>query len=211
MSATVNSENHYLCGSLLDFIMDKAKKIRYVFSVFMVILMVGLAEWAGEKEIIFPEMAALTIGMWVIDKRVWKVRRWQMIWMMTAGAVAGVCIVRYSPLPLLCNLCMAFTFAACCLMFSRTTLIPLISACMLPVLLHTETWIYPTAVFFLTVILVSGQRLMEKAGLRKETNYAVPEREWKKRVVVGELCCFLFLWSLPFRFSADMLISLFLR
>ena len=180
MSATVNSENHYLCGSLLDFIMDKAKKIRYVFSVFMVILMVGLAEWAGEKEIIFPEMAALTIGMWVIDKRVWKVRRWQMIWMMTAGAVAGVCIVRYSPLPLLCNLCMAFTFAACCLMFSRTTLIPLISACMLPVLLHTETWIYPTAVFFLTVILVSGQRLMEKAGLRKETNYAVPEREWKK-------------------------------
>lgn len=44
MSATVNSENHYLCGSLLDFIMDKAKKIRYVFSVFMVILMVGLAE-----------------------------------------------------------------------------------------------------------------------------------------------------------------------
>lgn len=85
MSATVNSENHYLCGSLLDFIMDKAKKIRYVFSAFMVILMVGLAEWAGEKEIIFPEMAALTIGMWVIDKRVWKVRRWQMIWMMTAG------------------------------------------------------------------------------------------------------------------------------
>ena len=90
MSATVNSENHYLCGSLLDFIMDKAKKIRYVFSAFMVILMVGLAEWAGEKEIIFPEMAALTIGMWVIDKRVWKVRRWQIIWMMTAGmAVAA--------------------------------------------------------------------------------------------------------------------------
>lgn len=52
----------------------------------MVILMVGLAEWAGEKEIIFPEMAALTIGMWVIDKRVWKVRRWQIIWMMTAGS-----------------------------------------------------------------------------------------------------------------------------
>ena len=69
MSATVNSENHYLCGSLLDFIMDKAKKIRYVFSVFMVILMVGLAEWAGAKEIIFPEMAAIKIGRWGMDKR----------------------------------------------------------------------------------------------------------------------------------------------
>ena len=36
--------------------MDKTKKVRYVFSVFMVMLMVGIAEWTGEKEIIFPEM-----------------------------------------------------------------------------------------------------------------------------------------------------------
>ena len=53
--------------------MDKTKKVRYVFSVFMVMLMVGIAEWTGEKEIIFPEMAALAVGLWVIDKRVWKV------------------------------------------------------------------------------------------------------------------------------------------
>ena len=83
--------------------MDKTKKVRYVFSVFMVMLMVGIAEWTGEKEIIFPEMAALAVGLWVIDKRVWKVGRWQLIGLMTAGAVAGVCIVRYSTLPLLCN------------------------------------------------------------------------------------------------------------
>lgn len=76
--------------------MDKTKKVRYVFSVFMVMLMVGIAEWTGEKEIIFPEMAALAVGLWVIDKRVWKVGRWQLIGLMTAGAVAGVCIVRYS-------------------------------------------------------------------------------------------------------------------
>ena len=55
--------------------MDKTKKVRYVFSVFMVMLMVGIAEWTGEKEIIFPEMAALAVGLWVIDKRVWKVGR----------------------------------------------------------------------------------------------------------------------------------------
>ena len=59
--------------------MDKTKKVRYVFSVFMVMLMVGIAEWTGEKEIIFPEMAALAVGLWVIDKRVWKVGRWQLI------------------------------------------------------------------------------------------------------------------------------------
>ena len=31
-------------------------------------LMVGIAEYSGEKEIIFPEMAALTIGLWISNK-----------------------------------------------------------------------------------------------------------------------------------------------
>ena len=90
--------------------MDKTKKVRYVFSVFMVMLMVGIAEWTGEKEIIFPEMAALAVGLWVIDKRVWKVGRWQLIGLMTAGAVAGVCIVRYSTLQFMSGICL------CCLL-----------------------------------------------------------------------------------------------
>ena len=88
--------------------MDKTKKVRYVFSVFMVMLMVGIAEWTGEKEIIFPEMAALAVGLWVIDKRVWKVGRWQLIGLMTAGAallhaavalqfMSGICLCRLLP------------------------------------------------------------------------------------------------------------------
>ena len=191
--------------------MDKTKKVRYVFSVFMVMLMVGIAEWTGEKEIIFPEMAALAVGLWVIDKRVWKVGRWQLIGLMTAGAVAGVCIVRYSTLPLLCNLCLAFAFAACCLLFSRATLIPLISACMLPVLLHTETWIYPSAVFLLSAVLVAGQRLMEKGGLRRETDYVLPGREWKKEIFRWAALLFWVSLVAALSISWDAVISLFLR
>ena len=36
--------------------------------------MVGVSELMGEKEIIFPEMAALTIGMWIVDKSMYLVR-----------------------------------------------------------------------------------------------------------------------------------------
>lgn len=53
---------------------------------------------------------------------------------------------------------------------------------MLPVLLHTETWIYPSAVFLLSAVLVAGQRLMEKGGLRRETDYVLSGREWKKEI-----------------------------
>ena len=73
--------------------------------------MVGLAEWTDEKEILFPEMTALIIGLLIIDKRVWNVKRWQIILLMTLGAAVGICIVRYSPLPYVVNLCAAFAFA----------------------------------------------------------------------------------------------------
>ena len=128
--------------------------------------MVGLAEWTNEKEILFPEMTALIIGLLIIDKRVWNVKRWQIILLMTLGAAVGICIVRYSPLPYVVNLCAAFAFAGASLLISRATLIPLISACVLPVLLHTESIVYPIAVFSMSVSVVLVQIILEKCGIR---------------------------------------------
>lgn len=94
---------------------DVARRKRYFYALLMILLMIGAAELLMEREIIFPEMAALTIGMWIVDKRVWRVSRIGMVVLMTLGAIAGVCIVRYSPFPLLANLMFAFAFAAICL------------------------------------------------------------------------------------------------
>lgn len=160
--------------------METNKLIRYTFALTAILLMVGIAEWAGEKEIIFPEMVALSIGAWIIDKRVWKVKRWQMVKFMTLGAIAGLCIVRYSPFPSPVNLSLAFAFAGLCLLCSRTTLIPLISACMLPVLLQTHSWIYPLSVCLLSLILALGQKGMETCRVRKKTAHLPAERDWKK-------------------------------
>jgi hypothetical protein len=77
------------------------------------------------------------------------------------------------------NLALAFAFAAGCLSLSRTTLVPLVSACMLPVLLHTESWVYPAAVTAMSLIVVVGQRAMERGGLRPETHYDRPEWNWR--------------------------------
>lgn len=158
---------------------DTVQRKRYLCALSLVLGMVGMAEWLGEREIIFPEMAALTIGMWIVNKRVWYVDRLQVVLLMSVGAFAGVCLVRYSTMPLLLELLSAFAVAAACLVLSRTTLIPLISACMLPVLLRTESWVYPVAVFFMTFLVVSGQWLMEKKGLRNKIEYIPLERQWK--------------------------------
>ena len=79
--------------------MNGKKKIRYCSVLAMIALMVGVAELTCEREIIFPEMAALTIGLWISDKHIWQVGNGQLILLMTLAAVAGVLIVRYSPLP----------------------------------------------------------------------------------------------------------------
>lgn len=162
--------------------MSKAENIRSIISLLAATLMVGVAELAGEKEIIFPELVALTVGLWIIDKRVWRVRGWQIVFMMTLGAVAGVCIVRYLHLPHFVNLTLAFALAAGILLLFCSTLIPLLSACILPVLLHTEEWVYPVAVFAMTSTLVAGQWLMEKGKLRHRTTY-IPAGTLRERGV----------------------------
>lgn len=143
------------------------KIIKYAAVVVMTAVMCGAAEMTGEREMLFPEMAALTIGLWIVDKRVWRATSLQTVSLMTLCAVAGLCITRYSPLTHPANLCLAFAFAAACLVVSATTLIPVISACMLPVLLGSGSWVYPVSVCLFSCVVVAGSKGMELCGIRK--------------------------------------------
>ena len=80
---------------------DIVRRKRYFYALLMILLMIGVAELLMEREIIFPEMAALTIGMWIVDKRVWQVSRASMVALMILGAVAGVLMNFEVPLPFL--------------------------------------------------------------------------------------------------------------
>lgn len=133
----------------------------------MIGLMVGVSEWLGEAEILFPEMAALVLGLWVIDKKTWTVGRPMLVLLMTVSAVFGVLIVRYSPFPMLINISISFVFTSFCLSITRSTLIPIMSAAMLPVLLGTHSLVYPLSVFIMSLIVVCGQWLLEKKKLRQ--------------------------------------------
>jgi len=96
--------------------------------------MTGVAEILHEKEIIFPEIAALIIGMWIVDKRVWHIEAGQMLSLMTLGA-----LYRCSPGALLL---ISFggqrsdRFSVCRAKSSihPDYIIPMISVCVLPVL-----------------------------------------------------------------------------
>ncbi len=164
--------------------MKNKKIVKYLSALAMMVAMMALAEFTGETEIIFPEMAALTIGLWISNKHIWQVTDVQLVSLMTLAAIVGVLIVRYSPLPLVINITIAFVVAGIILTSQRSTLYPLVSALILPVLLHTTSWVYPLSVLAMTVILVVVKKIFEAKGIRNKTDYTPSDRPIKSAIVV---------------------------
>ena len=128
----------------------------------MIALMVGVSERLEQPEILFPEISALVLGLWVVDKQIWTVSKPMFVLLLTVSAFFGVLLVRYSPLPLLVNVAISFTFTSICLILSRTTLVPITSAALLPILLGTDSFIYPLSVFIMSALVALGQWLLVK-------------------------------------------------
>lgn len=147
--------------------MEAAKNylIRAAACVSLAAVMTGAAELLGEKEIIFPEITALTVGAIAAPKQSWRVSRVRMILLIALCSVIGILIVRFSPLPKAADLALAYLICQAIYLFSGTSFAPMISAAALPVLMGTETIIYPISAVAMTALTVLAQFILEKCGL----------------------------------------------
>ncbi len=142
-----------------------------LMAIVLVAAMVFAAEVTGEKEIIFPEMAALSVGYLVAIKRSWMVNGRRMLFLITGCAILGVLIVRNINLGDFPEIILAFIISQIIFLYSGTTFAPFVSALVLPVMLQTTTWVYPVAAFSLTLILVLGHKLLIHFGKRVDEAY----------------------------------------
>lgn len=149
----------------------QSKLIRSMASVIMIVLMTATAELLNEKEIIFPEIAALVIGAWFVDRQPWRVNRIKLVVLMSLSAVVGICIVRFVSVPMFWQVAIGFAFTAISLTVSKTTLVPMISACILPIYLGTTTIIYPVSVLIMAFIIVLVQKLLEDRNYIEKVLY----------------------------------------
>lgn len=175
--------------SMLKFTGEKL--IRYLLCLAMVFLMCFTADILGEKEIIFPEIAALTVGAWLLPKSPWRVSRPRMIILMTLSAVMGIIVVRFISTLMPIKLLIGFVFAAICLTLSDTTMYPIISACILPIMMNTKSIVYPLSVLAMTTIIALVNYVMEKAKINKKIDYSFQKPDiksstilWTKRTVI---------------------------
>lgn len=156
---------------------------RYLFGILMAISMVWLAELSGEKEIIFPEICALTIGAWISEQQPWAVNKRRIFLLMSAASLFGVLIVRYCPLPLIAQVCICFGFSGFILTACKTNFVPIISACILPVYLRTTSFVYPAAVMVMALIIIAAQWVMEKNHLRPVNKFVPCEFDLRKQII----------------------------
>lgn len=146
--------------------MQKKQFLLNALVLLLVGLMVGASQLLGEPEIIFPEITALAVGAWLAPRQPWRVSRPMMFLLIAAFSVLGVLFNLYLPLPLVFKVLLAFFICQAALTLCDTTFAPLISAAVLPILLGTRSWVYPLSSCVMTLLIIAGQWLLEKAGVR---------------------------------------------
>lgn len=159
--------------------MNKKLGIRITLSVVALAFMALGADVLGQREVIFPEIAALAIGLWMAEKRMWDVNGYEIPLLMTVSAVLGVLITTYLHVHIFVQLTLAFLISATMMTAMRVPLIPSIAAILLPVLLHTTSWYYPASVAVMTTIMAIGMSLLQRWGVKTKLPDATPHKERK--------------------------------
>ena len=149
----------------------------------MAFVMVFVAEISHETEIIFPEICALTIGAWVSEQQPWRTNKRRIFILMSSAALFGVLVVKFCHVPLIFQVCICFAFTGFILTLFRTNFVPIISACILPVYLRTNSWVYPISVSLMSLIIIIAQWLMEKYHYRPVNNFIPCEFNVKTQII----------------------------
>ncbi len=144
-------------------------------AVLLIVSMVAVAGYTLRKEMIFPEAAALAFGAWVMEETPWRGAKLNLWLSPTLAALTGVLMLRVFPYSLLFMVPAAFVLVALQLSVLRSSVMPSISAAVLPLLLKCESWYYPLGVCAFTGIIAAGHYLNSKNWWKKgQAPAAVP-------------------------------------
>ena len=141
--------------------------VNITVTTIIVAIMAGASELIGEREIIFPEITAIAVGIIISPKLPWRTSKLRILILIAICSVTGVMINLFLPFPEWVKMAASFVVSQVILILSGTSFVPLISATVLPVMLGTDTFIYPVSAILLTAITISAAAVMEKAGIKE--------------------------------------------
>ena len=145
------------------------KSLNVLPSLILILAMYAVAEYAGQNEIIFPEIAALVFGAWIMEKLPWRCSILELWLSPSLAALTGIIIVRFFPFAPVFMIAGAFCIVVMQLKMLRSAVLPSISAAILPIITHCDSWYYPLSVCVLTGIIALGRCALDPSGSRKES------------------------------------------
>lgn len=146
---------------------DSRGLLRLGFTVAVLVGMVTTAAVWGEREIIFPEVAALLTGLILAPRLSWRTTLPRMFTLLVVCAFLGTGISMYVPGHLALKMTLAYAGALLLLMATGTTVAPIISAAVLPVLLGTRGWVYPLSATALALFCTLLRLYWERLGFAR--------------------------------------------
>jgi hypothetical protein len=133
-----------------------------IITLILIMALFAMVDISAEKEILFPEIAALALGFWIMEKPPWRGSRLAVWLSPTLAALTGVVLLRYVPLPTIGLVGSAFVIVVLQLKLLRSEVFPSISAAILAIITHATSWLYPLSVGILMAIIVLGKIFLDK-------------------------------------------------
>lgn len=148
-----------------------ASLVPELITIAVITLMCGAAEAVGEKEIIFPEIAAICTGAVLAPRFTWRTSKARIFVLIMAGAVIGMGIVRFVPGPTWAQMILAFAIAQLMLAYSGTSFAPVVSGVVLPVMLGTRVSAFLVSAALCTGSILAAAVLLQRSGMREREHF----------------------------------------
>ncbi len=139
---------------------------RWMLPLVVVAPMLALARALGTHAIIFPEGAALAMGIWVLGLEGWTASRWRVLALPPLCAAAGVAIVGVDLPRVVAEIC-GVTFGLVVLAACDSRLAPSLSAAVLPIVFGIDEWSYPVAVLVICAVIAGLWGLVHHPAARR--------------------------------------------
>lgn len=193
----------------------KKSIVANIMTIILVALMILMAEIFQEREFIFPEITALTVGAWLAPKQVWKTDKIKLVLLIGIYASLGVILVKYVNVDIYFKILIGFVACVFGLSVSKTTFAPLISATILPIIINTESWLYPLFAIFMSILVVLGQKFLEMGGYRKPLEYQPVQVNWseiidlniKRLIALAIITLIALSLDLPFMIAPPLIVA----
>jgi len=134
------------------------KKIKAPITVILLIVFLYIiAQMSLNNEIIFPEVAALSIGVWYIKNSPWEGNLLNLWLSPTLAAITGVGVLHFIHYSQVILIGCTFILVILQLYLLDSNILPSISAAILPILLNVDSLYYPISVCILSGIIAGGR------------------------------------------------------